>query len=408
MLKMAKSVDISLELLNKETIDKQIQKIISKSEGLNYQEIRALGYNTIMNNRLIIARKISAQHPWTLFRIVPAYEGIEPEKQTSFHNPPPGKTQLNRANIEGHPVLYCSKDILTAFKEMKDLGLLDKEYYLGEWELSINSPINVLSMVMNSKSLQNDCLVSGLAHMQRNVIRKMLAHADSEIEEQLAYASQKVGDLFALPGPDYYNITSALVHCALYEMRGIGANITGVMYPSFFNNVEGLNFAFHPDAIEKGILRLKRVFRYRLPDDFAISSGLFFNIDGIGTPGEDGQIVWAIPRITVEIADISGIIFETYNGCRFTGQRALSLSILDTKETGQGLVEYWLNELLLVEVIKLHKSLNVRKSLIHDVCEEYCSQIDLKHGPKVITEKGISCIHHIYIPMKLQEFIADC
>lgn len=401
MLKMAKAVDLSYNIFKKEMIDKQIQEIIDRSAGFkSYPEIITL-INKTLKNRMIITQKLSAQHSATLYRIVPDYEGIKPEKQISFHNPPPEKTKLNRANIEGHPVLYCSKDILTAFKEMKDLGLLDKEYYLAEWDLTIESPIDVLSMVMNSKSLQDESLFSELAHMQRNMIRKMVANAGSEIEEQFAYASQKVGDLFALPGSACYSVTSALVHYSLYEMRKIGADIPCVIYPSFINDVEGLNFAFHPNVIEAGILKLKKVYRYRLPVNSIISSGLCITIEGMGMPGEHGQVLWTRPMVEVKISDIRKIVVVTYNGCRFIGQRALDLPILGTKETVQGLIEHQLNETIVEESIKLHVGESVRKSLSQDVTVKYDCMIGLKKGTKVSTEKGESCIHHIYIPLKL-------
>lgn len=75
--------------------------------------------------------------PLNLYRVTTKYPGFDSNKVGSFSHPPIDSSNMQRTNIIGNPVLYCSDNKNTLIKECE--VKVGDTFYLSEWELSLEN-----------------------------------------------------------------------------------------------------------------------------------------------------------------------------------------------------------------------------------------------------------------------------
>jgi len=229
-----------------------------------------------------------------VYRVTKFYPGLPNRlhNPTSFMQPPTESSKLGRANIEKHPVFYCSLIPQTAIDEC-DL-ILGQEYYISRWEFHPSESIKSFMLTYDSEK-RGGYFHEGI----ENALNSITMNLSKEVRELMKYTEMRVTDLFTRKGEEYYNISSAIAHRYLYLLRGFIEETPIITYPSVSKKGNEYNFAIHPDFVgnsEK--FELVSVLRCSHKEE---GQGPIIHSKGIN---DSGRIDWKNIKVNFLSADI--------------------------------------------------------------------------------------------------------
>ncbi len=197
----------------------------------------------------MISQEIDGELPnLTVHRAV-----INNEKNDSIDRisyPPSNITRLNRANIKGVPVFYCSEHAPTSISEIDPRE--GDTIYLGIWEGNNLTQLPIVPYLTNYEGQLPH--LKTLKQKIHDTIEKVEFFDASYEYKKLYY--EILTELFL---DDNLYLSSFIAHTLLYEKKATEIFI----YPSVKNNRDFTNFAIHKDIIDNKKLNLAKVIRFK-------------------------------------------------------------------------------------------------------------------------------------------------
>ncbi len=197
----------------------------------------------------------SGKEDFLVYRVSRQYLGLEEklDDPASFsYNPHPN---LGRANLKNKPVFYCSFSARTAIDEVKENK--DEVLYISTWKINGKIVTDAFSLLYDS--------VDRTDFLREKVNQRIENEFPKKQADLLKYMQQKITDLFTYKGDKYYNISSAIAHKLLYNIREQGIAIPLLIYPSVSKKSIEYNFAMHPSFVnDPNCFRLVSVIKCNL------------------------------------------------------------------------------------------------------------------------------------------------
>lgn len=137
--------------------------------------------------------------------------------------PPVEKARINRANLPGEPILYCSDDPGTTLFEVRPQKV-------GDWitSIEIDVPVKVVDLLVLGVEL-DDRLGSGLSEIEKGVHTFLREKFSAKVHPDESHL---------------YHLTIAFINLYIGDKHG-------VMYPSVASNLKGRNIALKTDFVDK-------------------------------------------------------------------------------------------------------------------------------------------------------------
>jgi hypothetical protein len=386
-----------------EDIDAKFKNIISRcKDEEDHVKINKIVHEEFYNEMFLTMTLDKQYGKVNVYRVTKEYPNMVKSDPMSFAHKPDAISERNRANIKGASVFYGAFTVAGALREMKDDLECGKEFYVSEWEIDLSTPIYAHSILVNSSTTDKKSVLFEVASGQMQQAKTMFENIPDEYIIGWVQYIKRVGDLFALPGNNFYNITSAYAHKVLYDMRESGAVVSMLLYPSAIDERNLFNFAIHPDLVKSDQMYLKNVFKLKVDeikeDGFTVKS----NLRGKNI---DGKIVWQRPSYTIKKVDYHKAIIHTFDNCVFSGTSALSMKINNTEHS----VEEKLHEVIDMYLHQGITSIPFEGDIFSfETTERYHKLIlECKHGWQIETGKGHGCIKRMIVPISWTEQYSD-
>lgn len=397
-------------IFDKETIKGQFNKIkIELTDNLS-QDVLMKEFHKILVNRIMPSLVYNVDQPTiTLFRVTPEFENFDKNKIQCFSFPPSSQAKRNRANIESFPVLYTALDISTAILEMKDSLKNGDRFYVSKWQTNFTQSHIANSLIINSKTLNNHTEVSEFAQSQAKNLVSIINDIPNHDKNDLVFSIEEMGNLYTHPGKEFYHITSSYSHQLLYESRELNPKIEidFLVYPSVQNNHESLNIVFHPSMVESKEIILKEIFEFTLKDNklnIKDEENLELIFHGKAKV-ENDKINWLSFKSLIDRIHWKQMTLVTYNNHQFKGDEIDKLRINNNKKCS---VKKWLKQSfktdLILNEINKKQDLGTLTSLddINTHVNKQLMIFEFKHGNKIQTSDGMSCIYRLSVPVDLK------
>ncbi|MCT4560732.1 MAG: RES family NAD+ phosphorylase [Crocinitomicaceae bacterium] len=307
-----------------------------------------------------------------VFRIVTDYPGIAPLNSMTAEtfSFPPSPKNFGRAHIPKFPVFYGALNVKTAIEESRIKN--GEEFYLSHWVILPNQNLHAHYQCFDSNG-------TGGVFYERilDQLTEAFKNVPDTAFEALMYTQKRVTDLFKLNSEKNYNITSAIAHNLLYQLRNSIVDTPILFYSSILGGKDDYCLAIHPSlASDKSRFKLKSVLKCKLKKDNKIE------VICRGVEVEN-LIRWKKLKLTLNWVDRNKVIMVSNKGARsiVTNQSYLYLNgikenvlLLLEKNYGHNFEEY------ILEKMKLDDDLN--GFLKNDIIQK----TELIHCP---IEKGI-------------------
>lgn len=380
-------------------IDIKFNNIIERcKDEEDHKRINKIVHEEFYNEMFLTMKLDEKFGKVNVYRVTKEYPGMIPTDPMAFAHKPDAIADRNRANIKGASVFYGAFTVAGALREMKEDLECGKEFYVSEWEIDLSTPIYAHSLLVNTSTVVEKSPLFQLAFGQMHQARSMFEKVPDEFLAGWEQYIKRVGDLFALPGDKYYNITSAYAYKVLYDMRRVGAVVSMLLYPSVIDDRNLFNFAIHPDLVNSPQMNLKHVFKLKVDeikeDGFTVKSSM--RGKNIG-----GKIEWQRPSFKVNKVDFDNAVIHTYDECVFSGKTALSMKI----NPGEQTVEEKLHEVIDTYLHQAISSIPFEGDIFTFESAERHHQLILecKHGWQLETGKGHGCIKWMIVPIHWTE-----
>ena len=245
---------ITYQLINKDHLPQDLPKILEGSSAIlktDYSKRTHSGIVTDISDKLGLTFQLkyipTISFKLRIYRISNWFNGLPDQEAlardlNSFFMPPKEKCLLNRANIAGSPVLYCSSDPITACEEF---GLKYGDvFFISVWDFD-GTGLTFSDYTYG----QGDNYDT--SKLYREVESKFDAEINEESQKCMDYIYKFFASLFALRQDTYvprdrYLIPSALAHRDMYE-----DDCAAIIYPSVRDIYKGVNYALRPDIAER-------------------------------------------------------------------------------------------------------------------------------------------------------------
>lgn len=190
----------------------------------------------------------------------------------------PDNPLKGRTNLPGLPVLYTSDNPHSAILE-KIYSLPEeytgKRFYLSEWKLIPEATMNTIMLLYGI--IEPDHFYYEIAKNVFERVQETMKIYSKEGRKSLEFIARSLGLLFK---QEHWNLSSVMANHWLYSDRDSKiAHVDCLVYPSVQKDKAGINYAFHPDFVQKHmyISSLKKI----QLDKFSMQ-GLNFSLKEIG------------------------------------------------------------------------------------------------------------------------------
>ncbi len=208
--------EFRFEFCTPEEIDYRFEAVIKRCNGKkNYKEIEKI-IRTILGNTILQITILEPGDEFSVYRVTRKYPEFKETDPGSYSFPPKEKTPLNRANIAGHPVLYTSFNVATAIRESIPRIDSDDWFFISEWSVKITEETYQYTLLINSETIEDKFLTTPLVKTLLEKIHTFFEQSPDYNQLGIRRLLIKYGDLFSFPGPEFYHISSAIAHHALY------------------------------------------------------------------------------------------------------------------------------------------------------------------------------------------------
>lgn len=393
---MSKKIEFEFTFLNEEELTQRFENILTLcTPEKSPSEISQIIHKQTIN-RFVFGQNLTKNIPnLELHRVtIPTFKGFNESKISSFSYPPKEVSKRGRANLENHPVFYCSLSQKTATMEMKDLLSKGVEFYISQWTLNFENPIFLHSLMYNSDTMNESGIRFSLAESVEEKISDFNTHLKglpTKFNNSIVHMQKSFGNLFALSTEEYYHITSSYAHEILYNFGSRFSSTPIIMYPSVIHSEEGINFAIPTNAVDNGFITPKSILKCR-----------YIGKDKLGeikatllAKGEvnGGKIQWTQINYKFKL-NLKTLEVTTYNKEKLHGSEVAKLKLENSY-------------LYVVDVIKdqVSKYLdNIGKNGVLDLTPNNNTtqliEINFGHGKEIQTKKGKSCIQNIKLEIE--------
>lgn len=397
-------------IFDKETIKGQFNKIKTELTDNLSHDILLKELHKILVNRIMPSLVYNVDQPTiTLFRVTSKFENFDKNKIQCFSFPPSSQAKRNRANIENFPVLYTASDILTAVLEMKDKLQNGDRFYISKWQTNFSKSHTAHWLAINSITLKNEDVVSDIAKSQVKTLSRLIKNIPNNYLEGFISSIEEMGNLFSHKGEDFYHITSSYCHELLHNSRELESKIEidFLVYPSVQNHHESLNVVFHPSMVESKEIVLKEIFEFTLKENklnIKDEENLELIFHGKAKI-ENDKINWLSFKSLIDRIHWKQMTLVTYNNHQFKGDEIDKLRINNNKNCS---VKKWLKQSfktdLILNEINKKQDLGTLTSLddINTHVNKQLMIFEFKHGNKIQTSDGMSCIYRLSVPVDLK------
>jgi hypothetical protein len=393
--------NFNFTFFKKEVIAENFEKIrMELTSEMNHKEIMKK-FHKILYNSVIPSVIYDQNSPdFWVYRVTTVFDGFDKNNPQCYsYNPKPREN--GRAHISNFPVFYGAINPSTAISEMK--GKLDngQVFYLSKWKIRFKSSIPVHSIVVNSKTIKPEHLLSTIAYPIYNKLKKMFNNIPKEYLDGFMYSIEKMGDLFSTPSNSLYHITSAYSHEIMYEGKSKGLKIPIILYPSVSNNLDGVNWAIHPDFVDSQNMELFDIKKVFIEENNLEKKEQSVRIS-ILEKAEiiDGAIsCWKKPNFKIKEIQYTKIQIQLNNEDILEGEELFNTKIEDTNYTIKDLVEFSFKENKIEE--NLFKIKGEEDETIFEINEKELENgilMEYEKVYKIMTEKGIHSIKRIFVP----------
>jgi hypothetical protein len=175
-----------------------------------------------------------------VFRVVKLYEGIPPESQLKAQDLsyPKKVSKYGRAHIPNHPVFYGSLDVFTSIDESK--LKIGETFYISNWNLKPSNDLHAFFQCFDSSG-EGGILYESINQKLSEALEKI----PPEAIETFKYTQKRVTDLFKITSENFYNVTSAIAHKLLFQMKPLIVDSPILIYSSVNNKPDNYNLAIH-------------------------------------------------------------------------------------------------------------------------------------------------------------------
>jgi hypothetical protein len=401
---------VEYQIFSKEIIEEQFNNILETcTNELDPDETMERIHKILVNRIMPVTINDKADEHLTIWRITKPYKGFEDENIDSYINPPSidkqgNKCSRQRANIEGHPVMYTSIDPLTSITEMKGNLGLNMRFFVSRWKLEFKRPVMLHQLVFNSHTIKEGNVLKEYTNNQELIMSKPLEGIPLNLQEGYIHAIMKMGDLFAFPTEKLYHITSAYAHDVLYKSRGKGVLIDGITYPSVENNNSSLNIAWHPDILKSECLTLEEVFECQIKEDNLKNEkqSVEIIISKKGTFINDIFSHWESPFLKILDVKWSDIQIKTFSGYVLKGEDALNTMILDREISIKVFLDEHIYSEPFQEILSKYSDSKPKQEMLSSLHLNFEEHVFLKanHGNQIMTPLGRQCIEILTVPVK--------
>lgn len=236
--------------------------------NLSFHEIKQLYFKHIPFLPHVFAPK--SLFKGQLFRVrtnVKQNEDIS--KIDTFSTCPVEFTTMLRANIDKHPVFYCSPFASTALSESKEY--FNEIMYLGVWKISKEDHINMAQFTFDNIIPFDDIWQQYNKAIQSKLMSlKSNENYNKRHLEAMTYLSVRIGNLFV---GNNYSLSSFIAHSLLYNNTSNEFKIDIIQYPSIADKF-GFNFAIQKEFVTN--MELEKVVELKVTnqttDDFELEA----------------------------------------------------------------------------------------------------------------------------------------
>lgn len=278
-----------------------IRKSIEENSKLSFDELEKLFFRNVKHIPQMIGIDMSLDNAVYRVRV------LSPEEDrnliSTYSYPPANLTRMGRANIEGHPVFYCSLDQNTAIRETLLKNSKQGEFYLTKWEPfqpALARP--TVFLFDDAVNLKEGPLEMNKSFVKR--LQRMGKKYHEETAQTMYYLFTQIGNLFI---DDDWTASSFIAHNILY--RNAQSNplmSSAILYPSKESKMKSVNFAIAPGIVDK-YFNLINVFHMRFNED--VDGELRLSVMQKGIPDSNKKIIWKAPVFREKDIIVKGIEF---------------------------------------------------------------------------------------------------
>lgn len=385
----------------KEEVEEKFKKIKTELTPIMHHKEIMKKFHKILYNSVIPSIIYDQNSPdFWVYRISTIFDGFDKNDSQSYsYNPKPKEN--GRAHISNSPVFYGAINPSTAISEMK--GKLDngQKFYISKWKIRFKSAVTVHSIVVNSKTIKPDHLLSTIASPIYNYLKKMFENIPQEYLDGYMYGIEKMGDLFSTSSNSLYHITSSYSHEIMYEGKSKGINIPIILYPSVSNNLNGVNWAIHPDFVDSENMQLFDIKEVFIEENNLKKEEQSVKISIL----EKAEIIngvinyWKKPNFKIKEIQYTNIQIQLENEDILEGKELFNTKIEGIDYTIKELIAFSFKKNKIEE--KLFKIKGDEDETIFEMNEKELENgilMEYQKGYKIMTEKGIYGISRIFVP----------
>jgi hypothetical protein len=402
------SLNFEYEFFKKETIIEQYERIKKEiTPNLTYSEIISRFSEFRSNGTVITKTYDKSSEEIILYRVTQKYDGFDKNLKDKYSHPPSKKTKQARANLAEHPVLYTSIDLLTAISEMKNKLKIGEKFYISKWRIHFKKNVITHLLLVNSTTASSENPIKKISSNQIKLLKSSIQNIPEEYQEGYIESIKQLGDLFATPSDKYYHFTSAYSHYVLYGVREQNAFVDMLFYPSVENDQKSINVAIHPDFVKSNQMSLEEVYEVAIKENtlkYKKNGVIGLNIYRKGIFSKTGNVKWLIPKWSLSDINFNELQIRTYNKTVYKGNEACLKKVNSKGST----IKDWLKETLNNKdfsnsapnfTLKLEK-----QDLLEDdiITENFNLIFETRHGTKIETSGGLSCVKYVSIPIELK------
>lgn len=374
-----------------EKIDQQFEQISGLSPKLSPDEIKKK-LQKILVNRLMPGRVYDKESPeLVLYRVTSCYPYFDSEKKSCYsYNPK--SLKKGRANIVGAPVFYGSIDPYSAIAEMKGQIEKDEVFYISKWKIKFKQKTLIHTLIINSNTTKQENILFNMVEKHFIGLHEIFKtdFLPEKNKEGVTHAVEKMGNLFATKGSDFYHITSAYCHDLLYSDK---IDIPIIEFPAIENDQKSVNWAIHPRFVDSEQMELDEVYEVSIQENNKNGIRLSFNKKGVFEKGLFSH--WEYIYLSNLLIDYNTVQIITCDNQKISGLEAADLKMESENEK----VKHWLSNITTQEFFQnwLFKQTpdDENKVPFSTTKSSYKKAVLIKldHGTKIFTSLNKTCIH---------------
>lgn len=385
------SRELKFTTFTPDRIDDQFKQVERISPDLSYEEIIS-EFRRITVNRIMPGRAFQKDSPeLVLYRVTPNYINFNPEVKSCFsYNPEP--TEIGRAHIVGNPVFYGSFDPLSAILEMKGKIKNNESFFISKWKIKFTKTTFIQTFIINSNTIKKKNVISSIAEKHSEGLHEIIKNdlIQNINKEGVTHAVEKMGNLFATIGSDFYHITSAYCHDLLYSDK---IDIPIIEFPAIENDQKSVNWAIHPRFVDSEQMELDEVYEVSIQENNKDGIRLSFNKKGVFEKELFSH--WEYIYFSNLLIDYNTVQIITCDNQKISGLEAADLKMEGENEK----VKHWLSNITTQEFFQnwLFKQTPDDENEVpfSSTKSSYKKAVLIKldHGTKIFTSLNKTCIH---------------